>query len=282
MGLERVSDGNWWVNQRTDPHIGKRSQHVVFIPWNRAEGAEWNTKTDNWNLARPDKFTIVNYQQAGADVVLAAISNNPQGVVYIRGHGNPGFPYIMANYQAAHHKATVGLVLNITEACQRLIDSGLTTAFSGAIKFYSCHSGTKPTPGARTQAIDALASAKQWSRDWVRTSREALERLSDTPENKTQRDALQEKIDYHSEVLKKGDAQDKSLARQGADFMRQQGFTNCVYYGYLGPLGSTYELDTDRDKSQVHKKVELEGLQTWSPSYWGVSTCRPSVARVQV
>jgi hypothetical protein len=282
MGLERVSDGNYWINQKTDPNIGKRTQHIVFIPWDTNEGAEWNQKTANWNLARPGKFTIVNYQVGVVKVDLGTVSNNPKGVVYIRGHGNPGFPYIMANYQAAHYDAPVGLVLNITDACQRLIDSGLTTAFSGAIKFYSCHSGTKPTANARTDAIKALADQKPRSQAWIQAAREELARLPDTDENKAKRGIAQQRLHHHSEVLKKGDAQDKSLARQGADYMRHQGFTNCIYYGYLGPLGSTYELDTDEDRTRVHKKVELEGLQSWEYKYWGVKTCRPSVARVQV
>jgi hypothetical protein len=190
---------------------------------------------------------------------------------------------ILLRTDAITLEGLVGLVLNITDACQRLIDSGLTTAFSGAIKFYSCHSGTKPTRGTRTEANKARASAKPYSEAWVRTCREELNQLPITPENKARRDALQQKIHHHTEELKKGDAQDKSLARQGADFMRQQGFRNCVYYGYLGPLGSTYELDTDdTDWSRVHKRVELEGLWTWERKYRGVSGCRPSVARVQV
>lgn len=285
MPLQRVPDGiytGWFSGQPTDAHVGDRAGHVVFIPWDTTEGAEWIQKTANWNLARADKFKVVNYQAGVVSIDLAAISNDPKGVVYIRGHGNPGFPYIMSNYKAAHYDAAVGLILNITDACQRLIDSGLTTAFRGAIKFYSCHSGTKPTPGARTDAVQALASAKVYSDAWVKSVNEELARLPATPENKLRRDALEQKLHHHSEVLKKGDAQDKSLARQGADYLRQQGFTNCVYYGYLGPLGATYELDTDEDPLRVHKRVELEGLQSRPYSLSGLANCRPSVARVRV
>jgi hypothetical protein len=249
----------------------------VFIPWDATEGAEWTQKTANWNHARANKFDVVCYQGGVVDPVLTAISNQPGGVVYIRGHGNPGVPYIMANYQAANYQAAVGLVLSITDACQRLIDTGLGTAFSGAIKFYSCHSGTKPTKATRVSANQTLGTSKQYSQAWVQQTTDELA----TGPNAARRDVLLEKQHAHSEVLKKGDALDKSLARQGADYLRSQGFKHCVFYGYLGPLGSTYELDLNGD-AVGSKTVELEGLQNRPKHLKGLSSCRPSVARVQV
>ena len=48
----------------------------------------------------------------------------------------------------------------------------------------------------------------------------------------------------------------------------------------LGPLGSTYELDTDVDRLVVHKKVEIERLMNRPSNLDKLSTFRPSVARI--
>lgn len=70
--------------------------------------------------------------------------------------------------------------------------------------------------------------------------------------------------------------------------MRKHGYKKCTYYGYLGPLGSQYELD---DSEEWHKVVELEGLHD-APKHLRITpqgkvidapkSARPSVARVRV
>jgi hypothetical protein len=284
MPLERVPDGlktGVFSSTPKDKKVGKRGKHVVFIPWDTTEGAEWITKTNNWNQARPDKFDIVNYSSGINDQPhLVAVSNDAAGVVYIRGHGNPGFPYIMANYKPPRHDDTMGLVLPITEACKRLIDNGLGTAFRGVIKFYSCHSGTKSSPAELAEARRKWGTEQKNFPQAIEIVRKQLAQMPQTPENVTKRKNLEVEIEKYSESLKKGEPQDKSLARQGADYMRKQGFKHCLFYGYLGPLGSTYELDTDVDRLVVHKKVELDGLMNRPSNLNKLSTCRPSVARI--
>ncbi len=74
----------------------------------------------------------------------------------------------------------------------------------------------------------------------------------------------------------------KSIARNGADYMRKKkGFTNCVYYGYLGPLESEYG-------DEGHKWMSIDGLQNPPTDYLVISICnhaktiRASKGRVQV
>jgi hypothetical protein len=284
MPLERVADGlhvGVFSRRPKDASVGQRGRHVVFIPWDTDEGSEWITKTNNWNQARPNKFRIVNYAPAIHDQVdLQAVSGDAAGVVYVRGHGNPGFPYIMANHKPPRHDDVMGLVLPITEACQRLIDSGLSPAFSGAIKFYSCHSGTKASPKALAEDLRRWTDEQRNFPQAIEIVRKQLAVLPDDAGNAKKRQNLEVEIEKYTESLKKGQPQDKSLARQGADYMRSRGFKHCVFYGYLGPLGSTYDLDTDEDKDRVHKQVELDGLVNRPKHLKGMASSRPSVARI--
>jgi hypothetical protein len=146
---------------------------------------------------------------------------------------------------------------------------GLLAGFSGAIKFYSCHSGTKLLKyDFKQEVIKAEKKDAQFH------------------------DALNANIISQDQFQKFTSSnvapKEQSLAAQGASYMRKQGFTHCVYYGYLGPLGSTYEQDGN---AEWHKVVELEGLHDApkhlrsSPKTKDISTptsVRPSVARVRV
>lgn len=293
MGLQRVSDGvrvGAFGGLHKDTHIGQRGLHVVFIPWDTSEGAEWNTKTNNWNHARANKFKIVNWSSgAAAHPDLVAVGNDPAGVVYIRGHGNPGLPYIMANHKPVGHNNPLGLVLPITVACQRLIDSGLDKDFAGAIKFYSCHSGAKPTAAEFERLLSNWREEQRNYSSFLDSTEKKLKALgtvggsvAESADKATQRANLGIEKEKYLEVLKKSQPETKSLARQGADYMRGKGFKRCAFYGYLGPLGSTYEFDTDTDLTTVHKTVALEGLEKRPKRLQGLDACRPSVARVRV
>jgi hypothetical protein len=145
----------------------------------------------------------------------------------------------------------------------------LLPAFSGAIKFYSCHSGTKLL---RYDFQQEVIKADKKNADFQR----ALDAEKIDP------DQFKRFTSNNIAPL------EKSLAAQGAGYMRKQGFKHCMYYGYLGPLGSTYEQDSN---AEWHKVVELEGLHDAPEHLRGSSkskdistptSVRPSVARVRV
>ena len=146
---------------------------------------------------------------------------------------------------------------------------GLRPTFSGAIKFYSCHSGTK-------------LLKFDFNQEQIRVERKAAQFQQ----------ALDEKYinaeQYNKFMSDNMAPKYESLAAQGAAYMRQQGFTHCVYYGYLGPLGSTYEKD---GSDEWHKVVELEGLHdapkhlrpdSKTKDILTPTNVRPSVGRVRV
>ena len=275
MPLNRTPDGisvGGLFGARKDTHIRARSEHVVFVPWEAGEATEWVTKTTQWNVSKPanKQFEIVVYDpHQNAHPVLRRISADPAGVIYIRGHGNPGAPYVQVKVAVAGRLDPDEKKLPITDACQRLINMGLLPAFSGAIKFYSCHSGTKLLSEDFKQEV---IKAEKKNADY----QQALDEKLIKPE---QFDRF-----TRSNIAPK----EKSLAAQGASYMRKQGFKHCMYYGYLGPLGSTYEQDAN---SEWHKVVQLEGLHDAPEHLRGSSkskdistptSVRPSVARVRV
>ncbi len=204
----------------------------MFIPWDASEGKEWVNKTNQWNDRRPNKFTIVTYDPAVNDNShLLTASSNPSAEIYIRGHGRPGAPYIQVKVDTGG-RAPDERKLPIEDACQRLIDSGLAPAYPGVIKFYSCYSGTKPIASVLENDRQA---AETHNAIWKR----GLEAKKITPE------------DYNK--MKMIPPKDQSMAGQGADYFRSKGFRQCIFYGYLGPLGSNYE--QDESNGEWHKVV---------------------------
>jgi hypothetical protein len=283
MALQRQPDAirtGMLSGQRKDADVGARTMRVVFIPWDVHEGAEWNQKTDQWNRVKGDKFAIVNYNPGGPPHPdLVKVSGMAGGVVYIRGHGNPGFPYIMANHRPPGFLEDLGLVLPISDACQRLIDSGLGSDFPGVIKFYSCHSGTKLIASALSEEQRKWTAEMEKFRFLVDAVEKELAKLG--PGDGGKKANLEVQLTAYRERLKKHQPEDKAMARQGADYMRSKGFKRCCFYGYLGPLGSLYELETD-DSDVWHKTVELDGLNNRPKELKGLDSSRPSVARVRV
>jgi hypothetical protein len=252
-----------WLVQLSDNHCGQRGWRIVFIPWNHVEGQEWVDKTNQWNLRKNNRFQIVTYDPAIKHHDAFEIANSlPWSVIYIRGHGNPGQPYIQVKMSVPGKTALQTKKLPIEDACQRLIDMGLSPAYPGAIKFYSCHSGTKLIPEKLQDALDQL---------------------------KSQRDFIEQ---HHASGVLKDDAyafwmennkwptKDESMAKQGANYFRSKGFNKCIFFGYLGPLGAVYE-DPD-DTGEWHKVVKLDGLHDAPAGLEGKSQVRPSVARIRV
>ena len=279
MPLNRVPDGisvGGLFGAAHDQNIGNRSDHVVFIPWALPDAQEWIDKTNQWNIAKANplvpgqKFQLVVYDPAqNAHPVLGQISADPRAVLYIRGHGNPGSPYIQVKVNNGG-PTTIEKKLPINDACQRLIDMGLLPGFAGAIKFYSCHSGTVLTPQDFGMAV-ADAQARHQDADTL---------FNENKFTAQQRDDWKAKF-----VVPLGTC----LAAQGANYLRQNGFTHCFYYGYLGPLGAMY--DQDPITHEWHKTVELNGLHNapwnlrtsmWSSTISVAKEVRPSVARVRV
>ena len=250
-GLQRKPDGKF----KTDKHVGDRTEHVVFVPWAGADAQEWIDKTNQWNLTKNDAFEIIVYDPAQhAHATLVRVGADPKAVIYIRGHGNPGEEYIQVKILGTENTKK----LPIVDACQRLIDMGLPSTYPGVIKFYSCHSGTKLIPSALKEAQKNVAS-----------------------HNKTLAQGLEQNVitQQQFDSFKRTAPHNKSMAAQGADYMRSLGYKKCTYYGYLGPLGSTYEKDSS---DEWHKVVELEGLHDRPKHLKGAGSVRPSIARVRV
>jgi hypothetical protein len=148
-------------------------------------------------------------------------------------------------------------VIYITDACDRLLESGLQERFSGAIKFFHCHSGAGCTPQGHA---DKVESPKRKNADVDRAYKENLI-------------SRQQRRDFQKPIQN-----NKSIARNGADYLRRKGLVNCVYYGYLGPLASEYA-DVD---GEMHKRVELESLENRTHGLDGLGYTRASRARVQL
>lgn len=260
MAIERQPDGvymGWFSWHRADTHAGARTTHIVYIPWDDVQGAEWTAKTEQWNLRTGNRFTILHYQAGAVHDALTQVSGDPGGVVYIRGHGSAGAPYIQTKTMHGGEEQTHKL--SIEDACARLIENGLQSSFPGAIKFYSCYSGTKPTAATLAEDQRAAASSNARYAEALRTNL-----------------ITQEQHDR----WRREPARDRSMARQGGDYLRAHGFQSCVMYGYLGPLGSEYEQDSGT--LTWHKKVELDGLVRRPSHLDGLKTTRPSVARIRV
>ncbi|APR79312.1 Hypothetical protein A7982_04659 [Minicystis rosea] len=253
----RVPDGiymGWWSWHKADAHVRQRTTRVVFIPWDGAEGQEWLDKTAQWNLVTNNRFHVVQYDPSiQQQPLLAAINDDPQAVVYIRGHGSVGAPYIQV--RISEDEATN---LPITIACQRLIDSGLDPRFPGVIKFYSCYSGTKPTPEALANSRASAESNNERFARWLAANAITQEQ-------------------YERGVMVP--ALDKAMGRQGADYFREKGFKSCIFYGYLGPVGSEYEQDAT---DEWHRHVSLKALESRPSELLGLSKTRPSKARIRV
>jgi hypothetical protein len=264
MPLERKPDGK----VKKDEYDGRRSEHIVFVPWEGADAQEWVDKTNQWNsvkaqwnvvrdgrMVQEGHFEIINYDHSiPHHPTLVRIGGDPRSVIYIRGHGNPGEEYIQVKMLGTDKTKK----LPIIDACQRLIDMGLPSVYPGVIKFYSCHSGTKLIKSA---LVNARANVESHNL----TMDKGVETKTITQEQ--------------ADAWKRQAPRDQSMASQGATYMRKKGYTKCKYYGYLGPLGSTYEKD---ESDEWHKVVELDGLHDRPKHLKNLHTVRPKIGRVRV
>ncbi len=231
-----------------DPNPGKRAQgaaRVVFIPWTAADDEEWTAKTQDWiDINRDEKgkqIQMIHWDPLNRpNHILVSLTNHADAVVYVRGHGSPSTLGIGLRHTGSNGEIEEEKLL-IVDACQRLIDMGLDSAFCGTIKFYSCYSATK--------VVDPVGenATIRWQNQVAVAGNEDRRRLG-LPEK-----PLRPEFDPHD---------NRSLAKRGADYMRGKGFTNCFFYGYLGPLESTYGddpsswvgPDDDKPSADVHRK----------------------------
>ena len=254
MPLDRRPDQ---TRNTFDPNLGARTKRIVFIPWDIVEGDEWAIKTAQWNHATGNKYEIVFFNDGRVDPRILKANDQPGSAIYIRGHGNPGVPYIQVKVNVGGDAVQERKIM-ITEACDRLIRTGLDKRFSGVIKFFHCHSGTVLTQTAYQNEVAKFESNNRLVNQGVRAG----------TLNADQKAAFWKEI-YPN----------RSIARNGAEYLRKRGFNRCLYYGYLGPLASEYADDGD---GGFHKMVEIDGLQNRPTSLAGISSTRASAGRVQV
>lgn len=132
--------------------------------------------------------------------------------------------------------------------------------------------------GAKIRETKKLTAARQ-ARGVARQAKRAAEQA---------RDEADEQIQAGQPYLRNQQLKvptKSSLAAKGAKYMREQGFTHCSYYGYLGPVESEFgSLETEpTDPSDYHKFVNIEALNNRPRRLEGKGDrVRASVARVRV
>jgi len=266
---------------------------VVFIPWQvgTPQAEEWKSKSEQWNLHKGDKqFEIVYYEKGAKSDALMRASTDPNGVVYVRGHGGPGATGLLTKMGEKYE------TLPMPDVCERLQAMGLGKNFEGSVKFHSCYSGTIYTDKIYGEKQVTAAQAAQRFDSVIVPAKQALLNtplVVDAHKVKTHRAKLigqqnqitrMEALKQKTSTLRQGTT---SLAKQGADHMRSNGFENCRYYGYLGPVEHAYgAVDVSSSKPEDwHKHVNLEGLQSPTftlPNGTVLNRVRASVARVRI
>ena len=193
---------------------------VVFIPFDTNSQREFVDRTVNWQRARASKdYKIICYQTGVKIPLLQNIIGGSQ--IYIRGHGLLGVPAIYTEERIGEADAQPAQQLQITVVIDRLIEMGLPTNFRGTIKFYSCFSGLAKPKSAVPMTGD---TKKRW--------------LTGKP--------------YLANAQWRPAAE--ALAKIGANYFRSQGYTQCRFIGYKGPLKGEYDIDPDVDGDSTDHK----------------------------
>jgi hypothetical protein len=252
MCSDRVMDT---TRNKADPHIGARGPSIVFVPWPWDEAQEFIRKTEQWNHVRGNKFTIVHYTPGYRDPAILRANDDPSAQIYVRGHGNVGRAEIQIKVDTGG-PAIDERKIPITLACERLMLMGLTKKFSGALKFFSCYSGTIYRQQDYATESNRIAGGN-------RTRQQALDAGMIT------------KAQFDKWYIP--NYPNRSIAGYAADYLRANGFTKCKFYGYLGPLQSEY---ADDGTGAWHKLVSMDNLHN-SPGGM-VGTHRASAGRIQV
>jgi len=238
---------------KADAHVGNRGLSIVFIPWPWDEAQEFIKKTEQWNHVSGGKYKIVHFTKGHKDPFIQRANDDSSAQVYVRGHGAVGRPEIQIKVNTGGAEVDERKI-PIVWACDRLMSMGLTKKFSGAIKFFSCYSGTKfaddTFDGVLDHNRDRNADYQQlFNLGLINAATFAKLYLATYP--------------------------NRSIAGYAADYMRANGFKRCNFYGYLGPLESEYG---DDGTGNWHKAVNLTNLRNSGL----VGTHRASAGRIQV
>lgn len=252
MCSDRIADV---TKNKADAHVGQRGLSIVFVPWPWDEAQEFIKKSEQWNMVSGKQFQIVHYDPHFRNSFIQQANDDPSAQIYVRGHGAVGRPEIQIKVDTGG-PAVSERKIPITLACERLMMMGLTKKFAGAIKFFSCYSGTKFTD---EEFVNVLAHNKS---------------RNDFSEQALSVAAI-DRNEFERRYIK--DYPNRSIAGYAADYMRACGFKRCNFYGYLGPLESEY---SDDGTHNWHKAVDLTGLK--SPPNGLTSTQRASLGRIQV
>lgn len=277
-----------------------RKLRIIFVPWERAspEAEEWKKKSEQWNTAKPDKkFEIVYYDPAEKhNAHLREANADEKAVIYIRGHGSPGANSLKANVgdeqrslamtdvcqrlmdmglDPAFHGAikfhscysatvfTEGSFKESHAAALRSLDQ------SRRMKDYLTTGLPQDLEEARSKLNEAQTDLKAeqdkffFQRGWGEVGR--LTELADR-RGKRVRDLETQQLqtagaDAYIRERELRVPTEQSIAAQGAAYMRNHGFNNCSYFGYLGPMESLYAVDTSSpEQKEVHKFVSVEHL----------------------
>ena len=252
MCSDRVMDVG---RNKADPHVGNRGLSIVFVPWPWDEAQEFIKKTEQWNHVSGARYKIVHWTHGSKDPFILEANSDPSAQIYVRGHGAVGRAEIQIKVDTGG-AAVDERKIPIAWACDRLMSMGLTKKFSGAIKFFSCYSGTKFADDAFADVLDHNASRNEFSQQaldggYIDAAEFAKRYIATYP--------------------------NRSIAGFAADYLRAQGFRRCTFYGYLGPLESEYG---DDGTGNWHKAVNLTGLR--NPPFGMVGTHRASAGRIQV
>jgi len=252
MCSDRVMDA---ARNKADAHVGNRGLSLVFVPWPWDEAQEFIQKTEQWNHVSGNRYTIIHYTPGYRHPAILKANEEPAAQIYVRGHGNVGRAQIQIKVDTGG-AAIDERKIPITLACERLMLMGLTKKFSGAIKFFSCYSGTIYRPQDYETETGRIASG-----------------------NSTRQRALAEGIISRAQFDQWyiQHYPNRSIAGFAADYLRANGFKKCNFYGYLGPLESEY---ADDGTGAWHKRVNMAGLHN-SPGGM-VGTHRASAGRIQV
>jgi hypothetical protein len=293
MNNDRVQDpsSEYAPSQpKSDAAENQEKTRVIFVPWeeNTPQAEEWKDKSEQWNAKKNDKFDIVYYKPGQTHEALLRATKDPAGSVYIRGHGGPGAQGLVTKMGDKWE------ALPMADVCQRLVEMGLGADFAGSIKFHSCYSGTVFTDQqyeARQQTANEAAA--RTNKAIKNVAQGAISRLikGTDPVRAAEVNAMKRYAEQR-ELLRPVTT---SIAKQGAETLRDNGFTHCKYYGYLGPVESKYAMDTNSAKPEEwHKMVDLEGLREPAPNLLrklidrdvrdvtNIKQVRASVARVRI
>src|SRR5262245_3008720 len=263
---------------------------VIFVPWEEGtpEAKEWKNKSEQWNHVKEDKYEIVYYKPGATSEALKRVSADPNGSVYIRGHGSAGAVALVAKVDDKQ------ISLALEDVCERLAAMGLEPKSTGSIKFHSDHSATVFKPELLPPKVEALqktiAQAGTATRFMVQDQKEKNKAIKAKIGPFWDRDKEQVKELKKGEgILKTYKREEKvglpefvrqkellmptttSIAKYGADLLREKGYKNCTYFGYLGPVESEYgSLDNNPTKAaDWHKFVDLTPLHEPSEALLG-------------